>query len=128
MVELLRHAHETIIGSRASGLRRFLTSDEPDRSIANMSRSLSVVGATVLLLVGASARAGKPRIAVAAMAGDNAPAELREKVAQAVAAGLAASGADVRTEPAVVAYVIRGKVEREGRNYTLQLEIVDSKT
>jgi len=93
-----------------------------------MSKRLSVLGAVIFLLAGGLARAEKPRIAVAGVAGENAPPELRAKVAEAVAAGLAASGADVRTEPAVVAYLIRGKVEREGRNYTLELEIVDAKT
>jgi hypothetical protein len=93
-----------------------------------MSKRLSVLGAVIFLLAGATARAEKPRIAVAGVAGENAPPELRATVAEAVAAGLAASGADVRTEPAVVAYLIRGKVEREGRNYTLELEIVDAKT
>jgi hypothetical protein len=93
-----------------------------------MSKSISVLGATAVLLASTSAWADKPRIAVTPVAGDGVSQELRERVAQAVAAGLVASGADVRTEPALIAYRVRGTLDLEGRNYKLHLEIVDVKT
>jgi hypothetical protein len=93
-----------------------------------MSKSLSVLGATAVLLASTTARAEKPRIAVSPVAGDSVAPDLRERVAQAVAAGLVASGADVRTEPALIAYRVRGTLDLEGRNYKLHLEIVDAKT
>src|SRR6185369_11736876 len=67
-------------------------------------------------------------IAVVGVAGDKASPELRERMARAVADGLAASGAEVRTEPASVAYRVRGTLEVEGRTYLLRLEIIDAKT
>jgi hypothetical protein len=107
-----------------------LTSDETDRSILHimLSKSLAALAGLVVVLAGASARADRPRIAVSGVAGDSATPELRDKIARAVAAGLAASGADVRTEPATIAYRVRGTLEVEGRNYLLRLEIVDAKT
>jgi hypothetical protein len=94
-----------------------------------MSKSLSVLGAAaVVVLAAGQARADRPRIAVSGVSGENVSPELRDKIARAVAAGLAASGADVRTEPATVAYRVRGTVDVEGRNYRIRLEIVDAKT
>jgi hypothetical protein len=94
-----------------------------------MLKSLSVLGAAaVVVLAAGQARADRPRIAVSGVSGENASPELRDKIARAVAAGLAASGADVRTEPAAVAYRVRGSVDVEGRNYRIRLEIVDAKT
>ena len=87
--------------------------------------------AAILLAGGVArgeARADRPRISVAPVAGEHATPELKEKVGQSLAEGLIASGADVAPAPADAAYMLRGRVEVEGRSYTLHLEMVDRKT
>src|SRR5262245_35246030 len=83
-------------------------------------------GLLIACLTAGTAHAQRPRIAVDPVAGEKAPAELRARVTQSVAEGLLAAGADVGSDDAL--YVLRGKLEVEGRSYALRLEMVDSKT
>jgi hypothetical protein len=75
-----------------------------------------------------SALAETPRVAVAPVAGDHATAEVKDHVGRSLAEGLLASGADVAASPAEAPYVLRGRVEVEGRSYTLHLEMLDRHT
>lgn len=89
------------------------------------------LAAFVLVAFGAAgsvqaAEGDRPRISVEPVAGDNAPPDLRERVRQSVTEGLLASGVDVAQENP--AYILRGKLEVEGRSYAIRLEMVDVKT
>src|SRR6185369_1002672 len=112
--------------------------------------SLAAMAAAVLAPAAATA-APKLRIAVVALTTGKASAELREKLDAAVAAGLAASGADVvdasetarriaargaggcdsaaclagLAQEAGARYVVRGSVEVDGRSYLVRLEMLD---
>jgi hypothetical protein len=77
---------------------------------------------------GAPAVAETPRVAVAPVAGDNATAEVKDRVGRSLAEGLLASGADVAASATEAPYVLRGRVEVEGRSYTLHLEMLDRRT
>ena len=81
-----------------------------------------------LVLAGGAARAERPRVSVAPVAGEHATPELKEKLGQSLAEGLIASGAEIVPAPADATYLLRGRVEVEGRSYTLHLEMVDRRT
>jgi hypothetical protein len=85
------------------------------------------VGVAVSGWVGA-ARADRPQISVAPVAGDRAAPELRQKMGEAIAQGLIASGADVAPPAIEAPYLLRGKLEVEGRSYLFRLEMVDRKS
>src|SRR5690348_2041297 len=88
-----------------------------------------VAGAAVWLGGGVRlASAETPRVAVAPVTGENAPAEVKDRVGRSLAEGLLASGADVAASPAEAPYVLRGRVEVEGRSYALHLEMLDRRT
>jgi hypothetical protein len=115
--------------------------------------------AALLLWTGAGggtarAHAARARIAVLGVTAEQLRAEVREKLAAAVAGGLAASGADVIdsattargaeskgiagcetptcriaiAEATGARYLMRGSVETMGRNYTVHLEMIDGTT
>ena len=112
-----------------------------------------ISGLLALAVFGAAtpARAARPRIAVLGVSAERLSAEVRDKLAAAVAGGLAASGADVvdsaTTAKGVAAkglggcetstcrigiaeatgarYLLRGTVELVGRSYTVHLEMID---
>jgi hypothetical protein len=99
----------------------------------------------------AAAAAGKPRIAVTAVTAEQVGAGVREKLEAAVAGGLAASGAEVIdgaetarriadkglagcetsaclsgiAQATGAQYLVRGRVERLGRSYSVHLEMID---
>src|SRR6185503_5394334 len=79
---------------------------------------------------GAARAADRPQISVAPVTSDRATPELRQRVAQALAEGLIASGADVATpaQAREASYLLRAKLDVEGRSYALRLEMVDRKT
>ena len=124
-----------------------------------MSRRIYLGIAALILPLGAwggtaRAHAARPRIAVLGVSAEQLRPEVREKIAAAVAGGLAASGADVvdsattakgaaakgingcETPTCRVAiadatgarYLMRGSVETMGRNYTVHLEMIDGTT
>jgi hypothetical protein len=102
----------------------------------------------------AQAQAAKPRIAVMSVKADRLGGDVRDKLAAAVAGGLAAAGAEVvdsaatarrlaargiegcETSTCRVAiadatgarYLMRGNVETMGRSYTVHLEMIDGTT
>ena len=123
-----------------------------------MVRRLSIWVAGFLVLgpwaAAATAQAAKPRIAVLSVTADRLAADVRDKMAAAVAGGLAAAGAEVvdslATSRRLVArglegcetstcrvaiaeatgarYLMRGSVETVGRTYTVHLEMIDGTT
>jgi hypothetical protein len=137
-----------------------LTSVETDLSIPRtMSRRICLGLAAFIIWAGAwggtaRAHAARPRIAVLGVTAEHLPAEVREKIAAAVAGGLAASGADVVDSAATTKgaeskgivdcetptcriaiaeatgarYLMRGSVETMGRSYTVHLEMIDGTT
>lgn len=74
------------------------------------------------------ALADPPRVAVAPVAGEHASPEVKDRVGRSLAEGLLASGADVAASPADAPYILRGRVEVDGRSYTLHLEMLDRRT
>jgi hypothetical protein len=93
------------------------------------TRAVAALCAAALVSAWAgAARAERPQISVAPVAGDQAAPELRQKMGQALAEGLIASGADVAPPAVEAPYVLRGKLEVEGRSYVFRLEMVDRKT
>jgi hypothetical protein len=93
------------------------------------TRAVAVLWAAVVLAGWTGvARAERPQIIVAPVAGDRATPELRQKMGQALAEGLIASGADVAPPAVEAPYLLRGKLEVEGRSYLFRLEMVDRKT
>jgi TolB-like protein len=115
--------------------------------------------ATLILSAGAwggiaRAHAARTRIAVLGVSAEQLHPEVREKIAAAVAGGLAASGADVVDSAATAKgaaakgitdcetptcriaiadatgarYLMRGSVQTMGRNYTVHLEMIDGTT
>ena len=70
----------------------------------------------------------RPRVAVAPVGGDHASADVRERFARSLAEGLLASGAEVAASPAEAPYVLRGRVQVDGRSYALHLQMVDRRT
>jgi hypothetical protein len=84
--------------------------------------------AAAWLAGGAAARAERPRISVAPVAGDHATPEIKQRVGESLAEGLIASGADVAPTAAEAPYILRGTVEVDGRSYTLHLEMLDRRT
>jgi hypothetical protein len=102
----------------------------------------------------AQAHASRTRIAVLGVAAEQLRAEVREKIAAAIAGGLAASGADVIDSAATAKdaeakgirdcetptcriaiadatgarYLMRGSVETMGRSYRVHLEMIDGTT
>ena len=102
----------------------------------------------------AHAHAARTRIAVLGVSAEQLRPEVREKIASAVAGGLAASGADVVDSAATAKgaaakgitdcetptcriaiaeatgarYLMRGSVQTMGRNYTVHLEMIDGTT
>jgi hypothetical protein len=121
-----------------------------------MSRRICLGIAVLLLWSGATAHAhaARTRIAVLGVTAEQLRAEVREKLAAAVAGGLAASGADVVdsattakgaeskgivgcetptcriaiAETTGARYLMRGSVETMGRNYPVHLEMIDGTT
>ena len=124
-----------------------------------MSRRVCLVIAALILPLGvwggtARAHAARTRIAVLGVSAEQLRPEVREKLASAVAGGLAASGADVvdsaatakgaaakgisdcETQTCRIAiadatgarYLMRGSVQTMGRNYTVHLEMIDGTT
>ena len=119
-------------------------------SFAPTLLSLAALAAAALAPAVAAA-APKLRIAVVGLTSGKASAEVREKLDAAVAAGLAASGAEVVgaaetarrlaargaggcasaaclagvAQEAGARYVVRGSVELDGRSYLLRLEMLD---
>jgi hypothetical protein len=117
-------------------------------SIAALILPLAAWGGT------AHAHAARTRIAVLGVSAEQLRTEVREKIAAAVAGGLAASGADVVDSAATAKgaaakgitdcetptcriaiadatgarYLMRGSVETMGRNYTVHLEMIDGTT
>jgi len=117
-----------------------------------MPRLLSLAAlAAVALAPAVAAAAPKLRIAVVGLTSAKASAEVRERLDAAVAAGLAASGAEVVgaaetarrlaargaggcdsaaclaavAQEAGARYVVRGSVEVDGRSYLVRLEMLD---
>jgi TolB-like protein len=70
----------------------------------------------------------RPRVAVAPVGGDHASADVKERFARSLAEGLMASGADVPASPSEAPYVLRGRVQVDGRSYALHLQMVDRRT
>ena len=124
-----------------------------------MSRRICLGIAALILPLGvwggtARAHAARTRIAVLGVSAEQLRPEVREKIASAVAGGLAASGADVVDSAATAKgaaakgisdcetptcriaiadatgarYLMRGSVQTMGRNYTVHLEMIDGTT
>jgi len=124
-----------------------------------MSRRICLGIAAFILSFGvwvgdADAHAARARIAVLGVSAEQLRPEVREKIAAAVAGGLAASGADVVDSAATAKgaaakgitdcetptcriaiadatgarYLMRGSVQTMGRNYTVHLEMIDGTT
>ena len=124
-----------------------------------MSRRICLGIAAFVLSLGvgggaANAHAARTRIAVLGVSAEQLRPEVREKIAAAVAGGLAASGADVVDSAATAKgaaakgitdcetptcriaiadatgarYLMRGSVQTMGRNYTVHLEMIDGTT
>jgi hypothetical protein len=93
-------------------------------------RAALVAGSLVagLLCCRAAHAADRPTISIVPVAGDHAPADVRARISQSLAEGLIASGADISAAPDEATYLLRGRVEIEGRSYTLHLEMLDRKT
>jgi TolB-like protein len=70
----------------------------------------------------------RPRVAVAPVGGDHASADVKERFARSLAEGLLASGAEVAPSPSEAPYVLRGRVQVDGRSYALHLQMVDRRT
>jgi hypothetical protein len=89
-----------------------------------------VAGSVVagLLCCHAAHAADRPTISIVPVAGDHAPPDVRARISQSLAEGLIASGADVSAAPDEATYLLRGRVDIEGRSYTLHLEMLDRKT
>jgi hypothetical protein len=101
------------------------------KSRHELGSSVALVALAVGVAVwvgGRPAHAETPRVAVAPVAGDHATSEVKDRVGRSLAEGLLASGADVAASPAEAPYVLRGRVEVEGRSYTLHLEMLDRHT
>jgi len=90
--------------------------------------ALAAVALASLGFAGKDALAQRPRVAVAPVTGDHASADLRGRVARSLAEGLSASGAEVAVSPAEAAYVLRGRMNVDGRSYALHLQMVDRRT
>jgi len=90
--------------------------------------ALVAVALASLGFAGKDAWAQRPRVAVAPVTGDHASADLRGRVARSLAEGLSASGAEVAVSPAEAAYVLRGRMNVDGRSYALHLQMVDRRT
>ncbi len=137
-----------------------MTSAQSDLSIPRtMSRRICLGLAALILSAGAwnataRAHAARTRIAVLGVSAGQLRPEVREKIAAAVAGGLAASGADVVDSAATAKgatakgitdcetptcriaiadatgarYLMRGSVETMGRSYTVHLEMIDGTT
>jgi hypothetical protein len=101
-----------------------------------MSKRRHLLAFTVALAAGVAVWVGggrpavaeTPRVAVAPVAGDHVTAEVKEHVGRSLAEGLLASGADVAASASEAPYILRGRVEVEGRSYTLHLEMLDRHT
>ncbi len=70
----------------------------------------------------------RPRVAVAPVGGDHASADVKERFARSLADGLLASGAEVAASPSEAPYILRGRVQVDGRSYVLHLQMVDRRT
>src|SRR4051812_21963209 len=70
----------------------------------------------------------RPRVAVAPVGGDHASADVKERFGRSLAEGLLASGAEVAASPSEAPYVLRGRVQVDGRSYALHLQMVDRRT
>jgi hypothetical protein len=99
------------------------------KTAARAARAALVAGTfAAALFCCRAAHAERPTVTVVPVAGERAPADVRARIAQSLAEGLIASGADVSAEPDEATYLLRGRVEIEGRSYTLHLEMLDRKT
>jgi hypothetical protein len=96
---------------------------------ARAARAAVVAGTfAAALLCCRAAHADRPTVSVVPVGGEKASADVRARIAQSLAEGLIASGADVSAAPDEATYLLRGRVEIEGRSYTLHLEMLDRKT
>ena len=96
---------------------------------ARAARAAFVAGCfAAALLCCRAAHADRPTVSVVPVGGEKASADVRARIAQSLAEGLIASGADVSAAPDEATYLLRGRVEIEGRSYTLHLEMLDRKT
>jgi hypothetical protein len=99
------------------------------KTAARAARAAFVAGCfAAALLCCRAAHAERPTVSVVPVGGEKAPADVRARIAQSLAEGLIASGADVSAAPDEATYLLRGRVEIEGRSYTLHLEMLDRKT
>ncbi len=71
------------------------------------------------------AHANRPQITVAPVTGEAASEQLRQRMGQALTEGLIASGAEVPPATVEAQYVLRAKLEVDGRSYALRLEMLD---
>jgi hypothetical protein len=74
------------------------------------------------------AHANRPQITVAPVTGEAASEQLRQRMGQALTEGLIASGAEVPPATVEAQYVLRAKLEVDGRSYALRLEMLDRKS
>lgn len=117
-------------------------------------RLAAIIISGVALHGAAQAHAARTRIAVLGVTAEQLSADVREKIAAAIAGGLAASGADVVDSAATTKdaeakgirdcetptcriaiadatgarYLMRGSVETMGRSYRVHLEMIDGTT
>jgi hypothetical protein len=100
----------------------------PDACFRATRAVAALCAGAVLTAWAGAARADRPQVSVAPVDGDRASLELRQRMGQALAEGLIASGADVAPPAVEAPYVLRGKLEVEGRSYVFRLEMVDRKS